>query len=252
MGQEADLVELIGLEPDERLLDEGLGKLPASVGRPESIQQSPARKRVVAIGATLTGVTLVLGTVLAAFGAVDGLATGFDAGAILALIVGVILVSTHWGWVHVAEITGQKLERSANREPLERRERWLQAIEPYTRWEVRTDLGEDGSITIVTTRYKPAASGERRFTFAREVVAQERHSGEEPAAVVTERAELVRRQAAADTDRERRLYEAGHAAYESARLAHADEQERLDAVRAASRALSEQINANLREPPLVE
>ena len=41
-------------------------------------------------------------------------------------------------------------------------------------------------------------------------------------------------------------------AYDRAALANADEQERLAAVRAASEALSEQINANLRNPPLVE
>jgi len=35
-------------------------------------------------------------------------------------------------------------------------------------------------------------------------------------------------------------------------LENADEQERRAAARAASEALSEQINTNLREPPLVE
>ena len=34
------------------------------------------------------------------------------------------------------------------------------------------------------------------------------HSGDEPAAVVTERAELLRRQAALDTEREREHFEA--------------------------------------------
>jgi hypothetical protein len=70
--------------------------------------------------------------------------------------------------------------------------------------------------------------------------------------VVTERAELLRRQAAQDTARERERYEAAHDAYEQAMLENADEQERLAAARAASQALSEQINTNLREPPLVE
>jgi hypothetical protein len=39
---------------------------------------------------------------------------------------------------------------------------------------------------------------------------------------------------------------------ETARMLAEDERERLDARRAASQALSEQINANLREPPLSE
>src|SRR5437763_15427360 len=136
MAPEADLVKLIELQPDDRLLGEDLGQLPAAVGHPESMQPSPARRRVVAIGATLTGVTLVLGIVLAAFGAIDGLAGGFDATTIGALIAGIVLVATHWGWVHVAELTGQELERRANRGPIDRRLQWLQAIEPYTRWEV--------------------------------------------------------------------------------------------------------------------
>ena len=252
MAPEVDLAELIGREPDERLLGADLDELPAAVGRPEAVPPSRARRRVVAIGATLTGVTLILGTVLVLFGAIDGIATGFDTGSVLALIVGIVLVATHWGWVHVAEITGQSLERRGSRQVLDRRQSWLGAIEPYTRWEVATSTNDDGSIAIVTTRYRPIASGERTFTFVQETVAEERHSGDERAAVVAERAELLRRGAAANTSLERERYEAAHDAYERARLEHADEQQRLAAVRAATQALSEQINANLRDPPLVE
>src|SRR5207248_3984631 len=101
--------ELVTFEPDARLLGEDLAKLPPDVGRPVEIEPSPARRRVVAVGAALTGVTLVLGAVLGGFGAIDGIATGFDAGAVVALLAGIILVATHWGWVHVAELTGQNL-----------------------------------------------------------------------------------------------------------------------------------------------
>lgn len=252
MPPEADFLELIGFEPDERLLGEDLGGLPASVGPRMELEPSPARKRVVAFGAALTGITLVLGIVLTAFGGVDGFATGFDATSIAALFLGIALISTHWGWVHVAELYGQRLERRANRGVIDRRQRWLAAIEPYPRWEVTASTGEDGSIAITTTLYRPVPSGEREFTFAKEEVAREVHSGDEQAAVVTERAELLRRQAAADTARERERYEVAHDAYDRARLANADEQERLAAVRAASEALSERINSNLRDPPLVE
>ena len=252
MAPGTDIAELVGREPDQRLLGEDLEQLPAALGHPETVPPSPARRRVVAVGATLTGVTLILGTVLALFGAIDGIATGFDTGSVLALIAGVVLVATHWGWVHVAELTGQSLERRGSREVVDRRQSWLRAIEPYARWEVATSARDDGSITIVTTRYRPVVSGDRTFTFVRETTAEERHSGDEQAAIVAERAELLRRQAAADTGRERQLYEVARDAYQGALLADADEQERLEAVRAASRALSEQINANLREPPLVE
>jgi hypothetical protein len=252
MASEADFTELVGLGPDERLLGADLVKLPPSVGRPQELEPSPARKRVVAIGAALTGITLVLGIVLAAFGAVDGFASGFDATSIAALLLGIALISTHWGWVHVAELTGQRLEQRGNRPALENRRSWLDAIEPYPRWEVTASTDQDGSISIVTTRYRPVAAGEREFTFVKEQVGRETHSGDEPAAAVAERAELLRRRAAQDTELARQHYEVAHDAYQRAALAHADEQERLAAVRAASEALSDQINTNLRNPPLAE
>ena len=99
MAPETDLADLIVRRPDERLLGEDLGKLPAVLGRPEEIPPSPARKRVVAVGATLTGVTLVIGTLLVVFGAVDGVVSGFDTLSALALAIGILLVATHWGWV---------------------------------------------------------------------------------------------------------------------------------------------------------
>lgn len=252
MATGEDFLELVGSQPDERLLAEDLGLLPASVGRPAAFVPSPARRRVVAIGAALTGITLVLGVVLTGFGAIDGFATGFGATSVAALLIGIALIATHWGWVHVAELTGQRLELGANRDVVDTRQSWLDAIEPYPRWEVSTIAGADGSITIITTQFSPARARETTFTFERSDVAREVHSGDEPAATVAERAELVRRQAAADTARELERYEVAHDAYAQAMLANADEQERLAAVRAASEALSERINSNLRDPPLVE
>ena len=252
MAPEIDVVELVGLEPDPRLLAEDAGTLPPAVGRPVEIEPSPARKRVVALGAALTGITLVLGVLLTAFGAVDGFASGFDATSIVALLLGVALITTHWGWVHVAELSGQQIERRANRDVIDRREAWLAEIEPYPRWEVEASTEDDGSIAIVTTRYQPVRKDAREFTFTKQVVGRERHPADQPAATVAERAELVRRQAALDTARERERYEAARDAYEQARLEDADERERLAAARAASEALSERINSNLRDPPLVE
>jgi hypothetical protein len=252
MPPETDLVGLITRRPDERLLGEDLGKLPAMLDRPEEIPPSPARKRIVAVGATLTGVTLVIGTLLIVLGAVAGVVSGFDAWSVLGLVAGILLVATHWGWVHVAELAGQNLERREHQEAFDRRGAWLAQIEPYRRWEVSASTGEDGSIAITTVSYRPVPSSEQTFTFVREEVAREVHSGDEPAAAVAERAELLRRQAALDTAQERERYEVAHEAYEHARIANADEQERLAAVRAASEALSERINSNLRDPPLVE
>lgn len=252
MAPEADLIKLIGLEPDDRLLGEDLGRLPESVGRPESLPPSPARRRLVGLGATLTGVSLVGGLALIVLGLVEALSGGSAAVTVAAFVIGILLVGTHWGWVHVAELTANRLEGRQNASVLERRREWLGEIEPYPRWEVSASTGEDGSIAVVTIGYRPVVHSETTFSFVREETAREVHSGDEPAASVAERAELLRRQAALDTARERERYEAAHDAYERALLANVDEQERLAAVRAASEALSERINSNLRDPPVVE
>src|SRR5690242_16230658 len=90
--------EFVGREPDERLLAEDLDQLPAVVGRPETAPPSRARRRVVGAGATLTGVSLVLGVLLVLVGLIDAVSSGIDLSAVLAVVVGVALISTHWGW----------------------------------------------------------------------------------------------------------------------------------------------------------
>jgi hypothetical protein len=252
MSEAPNPAAFVGFEPDERLLTEDLEKLPAAVGRPETVPATRARARVVGLGATLTGVSLVAGVVLVLLGAIDALSSGIDVAGVVAIVVGVVLISTHWGWVHVAEISGNALEGRTNREVLDRRRQWLAGIEPYTRFEVSTSVGEDGSISIVSVRYRPVASGERRFNFVREIEHEEVHSPDEPAAAVTERAEALRREAALAGEEERRRYEIAAEAYDAALLGRADDEQRRLAQRAASEALSRQINSNLRDPPLVE
>jgi hypothetical protein len=133
-----------------------------------------------------------------------------------------------------------------------RQREWLAGIEPYPRLEVSTAVEDDGSITILSVRHRPVASGDRAFTFVREVARREVHPADEPAAAVTERAEHLRREAALVTERERKRYEVAADAYRAALMGRADDEQRRLAQRAASEALSGQINANLREPPLVE
>jgi len=94
--------------------------------------------------------------------------------------------------------------------------------------------------------------GEQRFTFVRELDHRELHPPDEPAAAVTERAEELRREAALATERERERYEIAAEAYNTALLGREDDEQRRIAQRAASEALSHQINSNLRDPPLVE
>jgi hypothetical protein len=252
MTTDAELAQLVGRHPDPRLLGDEVQQLPADVGRPAPIPPDPRRAPVVAVGATMTGVTLLGGLALLVAGAVVVIGSGWNGFGLVALVLGLLLVSTHWGWVHVAEITANSLEGSRNRQLIGDREAWLQRVEPYARWVVETSVRDDGSIVIERTCHRPVPLGEDRFSFVTEVEAREQHSGDEPGAQVAERAELMRRQAAADTERERIRYEAASEAFRLAQFDHDDEQQRLAAVRAASQALSEQINTNLREPPLAE
>jgi hypothetical protein len=248
-----DPAEFVDRTADERLTGEDAANLPASVGHPEPLPEpSAARKRIVGVGATMTGLTLIVGTLLLVLGVVELIASGTGAVSIGALVLGAVLVGTHWGWVHVAEVTGDAIENHRGSSVLDRRAAWLGQIKPYTRYEVTTNVDDKGSIRILRIRYEPVATRERRFTFARAVELEEVHSADEPGAAVTERAELLRREAAADTERERERFEIAADAFETALLNAGNEQERLAARRAASAALSDQINANLRDPPLVE
>lgn len=252
MTPDAEADELVGRVADERLLGDDVAKLPVAVGRPEPIPPSRVRGRLVGVGATLTGVTLIVGVALVIFAAIELLSSGVHLLGIGALALGLGLAGTHWGWVHVAEATADAIEGRQTREITARRRSWLETIAPYTRYEVTTDVGDDGSITISRIAYRPLRTGERTFTFSRAVEREEIHSGDEAAAAVAERAELLRREAALDTERERGRFEVAASTYRAALLHASDEQQRLAARRAESEALSEQINSKLRDPPLTE
>jgi hypothetical protein len=252
MGADVDPERLVGLVADERLLSDDPALLPAGVGLPEPIPPVAARRRLVGVGATLTGVTLIGGVALAILGAVELLFNGGGALAAIALVVGLVLAATHWGWVHVAEVSANGIESRSNSGVIDRRRAWLEAIAPFTHYEVTTRAGDDGSITIERVRYRPIRSGDQTFAFERIVEQTEVHAGDDPAAVVAERAELLRHQAAVDTERERAAFQEQADALHWTTLAEGEHRERTREQAAAARALSEQINANLREPPLTE
>jgi hypothetical protein len=252
MNSEANSLDLLGRDADERLLGPDLAQLPATVGEPpQPLPESPARRRVVRLGATMTGVTLIGGLAVALLGLVEVIANGSLLWVVV-LVLGIVLASTHWGWVHVAELTGNRIEARRSTSLEERQKQWLAEIEPYPRWEVSTSAGADGAITILTVCHRPVLQGERTYTFVREEVAREVHAADEPAAGVAERAELLRRDAAAETERAREDFRAARDAYEEALMVRDDEQQRRAALQAASQALSERINAHLRDPPLTE
>jgi hypothetical protein len=246
-----DSLELAGLIADEHLFSEA-APLPAEIVRPPAPTASSQRRWIVGAGATLTGVTLIGGLALVVAGIVEMVSSGFGGLGLAAAIVGIVLIATHWGWVHVAEATATALEGHRDRAALQVRQHWLEAIEPYTRFEVSTEVGESGVITIVRRRHEPVPSGEGRFTFVTKTENAETHSADEPGANVAERAEALRRQAALDTERERRRYEAIVSARQTERLRSEQERRANDASRAESQALSERINANLRDPPFEE
>jgi hypothetical protein len=249
-AKEVDLIEMVGREPDERLLADEFGELPGTVPRPPPPPPSPARARLVGLGVTMTATTLLGGLGLAVVAAVAGLADGFSALLIVVLTIGILLAVTHWGWVHVAEILGQSIEDRQGARAVEVRRQWLASVQPRPRWSVAAHPGPDGSIAIETLLYRPVPAGPGRFTFTSEVVGREVHPPDEPAAVIAERAETLRQRAAADTERERRRYDQVHDEMTRGRLGQEDERERLTAVRATSESLSEQINRHLRDPPL--
>jgi hypothetical protein len=242
--------ELIGRTADEKLLAAGAGALPPSVGSPPPQPAPPPRSPLIAAGVALTGGSLVVGIALVVIGLI-GLVAGHGL-ALAALLAGLLLAATHWGWVHVATWLSDRHHEGHRRAAEAGHDSWRERIEPYTRYEVSTIVGEDGAITIETVCYRPRPASPGRFTFTREPVASEVHASEEPAAAIAERAELLRRQAVALTAQARQRYAAAVEAYDSAQLRGQDEQEQVAAARAASQALSEQINAKLREPPLVE
>jgi hypothetical protein len=242
---------LLGRIADERLLGEE-SALPGALERPAPVLPTNRRRWIVGVGATLTGVTLVGGIVLIVAAIVGIIASGLGALELAGLAVGAVLVATHWGWVHVAEFTAMTLEGRRERTALERSGRWLATIEPYTRYEVSTNVGEGGAITIARRSHRPVPSGEGRFIFVTDVEHSEVHSPNEPGAVVAERAEALRRQAALDTDRERQRWNELVGELETEQMRREQEERLKEALRAESQALSERINANLRDPPLEE
>jgi hypothetical protein len=252
VSEPANPAELIDLRPDEALAGADMVKLPPAEQRP--VERPPARGRrgIVAAGVALTAATLGCGIVLVAAGVIDAIASGFGTLDLVAIAVGALLVATHWGWIHVAEATANTIESRRDRGIRALQQGWLDSIKPYTRYAVTTNVLDDGSIRIARLRHTPVRASERTFTFEVRPEREEVHSGDEPAAAVSDRAEVLRRQAALDTERERRRWKVAFDAYERAVIDEDDEQQRAAARLAASRALSDQINVHLREPPLVE
>ena len=251
-GGSRGMLAFLGVPADNRLLDDDLGTLPDTEQYRDLVVSSQGHARLVTAGSVLTGVSLIGGAAMLLYGGWQLLFASGGAFGVLLAVIGILLIVTHWGWVHVAEYVGLTLDDRQRRLSDQRREEWLTAIQPYPRFSVSTSVLDDASTRVERVLHKPVLTTRRTFTFVRESDAEETYDAGTSAEVIATAVETMRRQARLETDRSRENWESAASAYEGALLSAEDDQQQLAAERAAATALSEHINASLLEPPLVE
>jgi hypothetical protein len=242
----------LGVPADRRLLDEDLFNLPGAEQHQEPAISNHRHGRLVAAGSLLTGLTLIGGAAMLLFG---GWQLLFEGGGPLDAVIaaiGLVLATTHWGWVHVAEYIGLTIDERQRRLLDEHSQDWLGTIQPYPHFSVSTSVLDDASTRVERVLHRPVLTAEHTFTFVRETDTEETYDAATSAEVIATAVETMRRQARLETDRLRGHWEAMSTAYAAALLDAGDDQQQLAAQRAAATALSEHINASLLEPPLVE
>jgi hypothetical protein len=248
-----DIVAFLGVAADRRLLAEDLSTLPdAERQLVPAVAAAHRHDRLVAAGSVLTGGTLIGGTLLFAYGAWQVVIDGGGRLNIVLAVIGLLLAVTHWGWVHVAEYTGLTMDAREQRRRDALRQQWLDAIEPYPRYSISTSVLADASTRIQRVLHQPVLTPQHTFTFARRTDAETILGADTSAEVLAATAESMRHQARLESDRLRELWETASTAYVAALANDRDEQRQLAAQRAAALALSEHINASLREPPVTE
>jgi hypothetical protein len=246
------MVAFLGVPADRRLLNEDIDKLPDAEQRREPAILTHKHDRLVAAGSFMTAATLLGGAAMALYGGAELLFSsggGFEAAL---AVIGVLLIATHWGGVHVAEYVGLTIDQRQERANDERARDWLATVEPYPRFSVSTSVLDDASTRVERVLHKPVLTEQHTFTFVRETDAGQTYDAHVSAEVIATTVETMRRQARLETDRLRGLWEAASTAYGAALLSAEDDQQQLAAQRAAATALSEHINASLLEPPLVD
>jgi hypothetical protein len=249
---ETGMVAFLGVPADRRLLDEDLANLPEAEQRHEPVVASHQHDRLVATGSLLTGTTLIGGAALLLYGGGEAILGGGGAFDVVLAVIGILLVGTHWGWVHVAEYVGLTIDDRQRRAGEVADREWLATIQPYPRYSVSTTVLSDASTRVRRFRHEPVLITPETFTFVRHTDAEQTYDADAPAEVIAAGVEAMRRQARLDTDRLRGNWEAAASAYDAVLLSADDDRQRLAAQRAAAIALSEHINASLLEPPLVE
>jgi len=249
---ETDIVAFLGVAADRRLLDEDLANLPEVEQRHVPVLVTQKHDRLVAAGSLLTGTTLIVGGAMLLYGGGEALFGSGGALDVVLAVIGILLVLTHWGWVHVAEYAGLTIDERQRRDAEVGEREWLATIAPYPRFSVSTTVRSDASTRVQRFRHEPVLVTPHTFTFVRHSDTERTYDVDTPAEVIAAGVETMRRQARLETDRLRGNWEAASTAYEAALLSAHDDQQRLVAQRAAATALSEHINASLLEPPLVE
>lgn len=246
------IVAFLGARADRRLLDEDLANLPEVEQRHEPVVVTRKHDRLVAAGSLLTGTTLIVGGAMLLYGGGEALLGDGGAFDAVLAVIGLLLVATHWGWVHVAEYVGLTIDDRQRRAAEVGERDWLATIAPYPRFSVSTMVLSDASTRVQRFRHEPVLITPRTFSFIRQADAEQTFDPDAPAEVIANGVETMRREARLETDRLRGNWEAASSAYEASLLSADDDQQRLAAQRAAATALSEHINASLLEPPLVE
>src|ERR1700694_2428857 len=100
MADDSSPEELVGRSADARLLDGGAESLPSAIVRPTDLPAKSGRSPLVAAGGSLGPRTLIGGIVLAIVGVVERLG-GSALTGVAELWAGILLIATHWGWVHL-------------------------------------------------------------------------------------------------------------------------------------------------------
>ncbi len=160
-GGDQSMVEFLGVPADHRLLGEDMANLPPAEQYHETAVVARGHDRLVATGSTLTGVTLVGGAAIAVYGGAELVFGSGGALAAILLVVGLLLVATHWGWVHVAEYAGVTIDDRRERESDRHRQAWLAGVAPYPRFSVATSVGDDASTHVERVLHKPVADARR-------------------------------------------------------------------------------------------
>ena len=177
-----ELIAFLGVPADRRLLNEDLSNLPEAEQRREPEIATEKHDRLVAAGSLLTGVSLIGGAALALYGGWQALFNGGGAVDAVVALIGILLVATHWGWVHVAEYVGLTIDEHQQRANDERARAWLAAIQPYPRFSVSTSVLDDASTRVERVVHRPVLTSQHTFTFVRETDAEATYDADASAA----------------------------------------------------------------------